>query len=128
VSDCRVDRHANRRKPPRAAFCHSGEWISPARNQTAAVANRIPLDGIRNPLARNRISSNDNRNLPARRRIPVGGHWISLAHRRNPDDGNSFLPVVDQNCIKWRGYNGFQRALTCARAADVVDRPAAAMV
>jgi hypothetical protein len=96
--------------------------------QSRAVAIQIPLDGIRNPLACNRISTNDNRNLPARRRIPVGGHWISLARKRNPDDGKAFLPVVDQNCINWRGFNGFQRALTCARAADVVDRPAAARV
>jgi hypothetical protein len=93
-----------------------------------AVVIRILLDGIRNPLACNRIPVNDNGILPARRRIPVGGKRIPLARRRNPDDGNSFLGVVDQNCINWRGYNGFQRALTCARAADVVDRPAAARV
>jgi hypothetical protein len=135
VSDCRCDRHANRRKPPRAAFCHSGKWISPARIQSAAVAIRIPLDGIRNPLACRRISVNGNRNLPACHRIPVGGHWISLARKqkapvrkRNLDDGKTFLSVVDQNCINWRGYNGSQRALTCAGAADVVDRPPAARV
>jgi hypothetical protein len=81
-----------------------------ARIRSGAGAIRIPLDGICNRLVRRRISGNAKSNLVARHWNSVGGKRIPLAckqkapvRRRNPDDGNRFLPVVDQNLIKRAG-------------------------
>jgi hypothetical protein len=81
-----------------------------ARIRSGAGAIRIPLDGIHDRLVRRRVSVNAKSNLPAPHWISVGGKRIPLAckqkapvRRRNPDDGNRFLPVVDQNLIKRAG-------------------------